>query len=451
MQNIYLESYSLLENELNKLIPPKKFSKDINMRLERITHLLTILGNPQEAFRSIHVGGTSGKGSTSVMISSIFSAAGYRTGLHLSPHLQILNERFQIDNHMVSTSVLAKLYEEIKPAVIEVASTNPFGQPSYFEVQTAMSFCLFRQEQVDVAIIEVGLGGELDATNVLKSDVAVITNVGLDHTEILGNTVEEIAVDKSGIIKSGQIIISGVTQNTVREIIRKKTLKERATLWQIGTEISIVHKPNNVIDVICPEVTYSNLRLGLYGDFQFTNAACAVAAVNAFAKDIPVEAVTYGLSKAFIPGRFEVVQRHPLIVLDGAHNPDKMSALVRGLNESFSSKRKIFVLSIKDGKDYSDILRILLEGYPDAFVILTAFDIKGLWAPVPPRLLADKISEMLPLLKVEIIENPMDALKHAIEVAGENDMIIATGSLYMIGDIRNLWYPVEKLLEGAEN
>lgn len=450
MLNDYLESYTMLENELNKLILPKKFSKENNMRLERITHLLEILGNPQHAFKSIHVGGTSGKGSTSVMISSILSTAGYKTGLHLSPHLQLLNERFQINNQMVSTTTLSCLYNQIKAAIQEVTNSNPFGQPSYFEVQTAMAFCLFKREQVDVAIVEVGLGGELDATNVLQSDVAVLTSVGLDHTEILGDTVEKIAVDKSGIIKGQQFVISGVTQDTVKQIVKNKALKEKATLWQLGNDFKLNIPTNKKFEIVCPERVFRDLSLSLFGDFQIHNAACAVAAVNAFAKNIPSTAVEEGLKKAFIPGRLEVVQHRPLVILDGAHNPDKMSASVEALRDNFTSKRKIIVLSIKDGKDYTDILSVLLGLEEHFIVVLTAFSDKGLWNPVSPDLLAAHISERFPSVMLKTVYDPLDAVKYAISLADYNDLVFVTGSLYMIGDVRGLWYPLEDLLKQAE-
>jgi dihydrofolate synthase/folylpolyglutamate synthase len=196
-----LALYARLERDLAALIGPAHFSREIGLKLERITHLLSLLGNPQDQFASIHVGGTSGKGSTAAMISAMLTSAGLHTGLHLSPHLQILNERFQIDDRMAPTTLLARIWDEMKPAIDRVAMESPWGAPSYFEAQAALAFMLFARQKVDVAVVEVGLGGSLDATNVLRSRVAVITSIGLDHTEVLGDTVELIARDKAGIIK----------------------------------------------------------------------------------------------------------------------------------------------------------------------------------------------------------------------------------------------------------
>jgi dihydrofolate synthase / folylpolyglutamate synthase len=451
MPNAILRKYIKLETALNALIPKIKFSKEINMRLERISHLLDLLGNPQNYFKSIHVGGTSGKGSTSSMISSILASAGYKTGLHLSPHLQLLNERYQINNKIVSTTDLEKIFNKILSSVIEVSKTNIFGQPSYFEVQTAMAFYLFKNKKVDVAVIEVGLGGELDATNVLKSCVSVITNIGLDHTEILGDSVEEIALDKSGIIKERQIVVSGVSQDSVKQIIKTKSIQQNAALWQLGNEFKFTVADNNSFQVICPSKIYSDLRLELPGEFQFTNAACAVAAVNAFSNEISEAVIRKGLNEAFIPGRLEVVQQHPLVILDGAHNPDKMSASVKEINLISPQGRKIIVLSIKDGKNSDEILKILLDDdHHDITVVLTAFEVKGLWSPIPPELLAEKIAKLFPRVVIEIVSHPLDAMKHAIDFAGEDDIVFATGSLYMIGDIRGLWFPLEDLLVKAE-
>ncbi len=238
------------------------------MKLERIAHLLELLGNPQDAFRSIHVGGTSGKGSTSTMIAALLTCAGYRTGLYLSPHLQVLNECYQINNRMAATTDLADVFETLKPAIAQVARENPFGRPSYFEAQTALAFALFARKEVDVAVIEVGLGGALDATNVLRPQVSVLTNVGLDHTEILGNTIELIAQNKAGIIKPGQIVISGVTQPSTQAIVQERCAVEGATLWQLGSTFTLQTKSDETFAVTFPDKTYDELRVDLHGNLQ---------------------------------------------------------------------------------------------------------------------------------------------------------------------------------------
>ncbi|MEM7799541.1 MAG: Mur ligase family protein, partial [Chloroflexota bacterium] len=231
-----LEQYQWLENRLHSLIGPVKFSSEINLRLERMTHLLSLIDNPHHAFRGIHVGGTSGKGSTSTMIATILEEAGYTVGLHTSPHLQILNERHRVNGKLVPTSLLCEAYAEMLPAVEEVKASSKFGAPSYFEAQVALSFYVFRKMGVEFGVIEVGLGGERDATNVLPAEIAVLTNVGLDHTEILGETVVEIAKDKVGIIKEGQTVVTGVHQPDVFRVVMRRCALVDAEMWMIGRD-----------------------------------------------------------------------------------------------------------------------------------------------------------------------------------------------------------------------
>ena len=443
-----LARYQALESDLDTLIGPIRFSRDINLKLERITHLLELLGNPHRAFPSIHVGGTSGKGSTATIISSVLSAAGYKTGLHLSPHLQVLNERYQINNELVSTSQLAKVFETVKPAIDKVADDNPFGRPSYFEVLVALAFCLFQQENVDVAVVEVGLGGTLDATNVLHSQVAVLTNVGLDHTDILGDTVELIAQDKTGIIKPGQTVISGFTQSSTKRIVADRCLTQGATLWQMGEVFTYeLRKDDGTFIVNFPERTYDDLHLEMCGDFQITNAACAIAAVHAFSRQVPISAVRKGVKQAAIPGRMEVVQRNPIVILDGAHNPDKIEAALRVINENYVGKQRIVVFSLKSGKAYQDILPFIVEYVTT--LIVTTFQTK-LWDSYDPDVLAQEARRLAPGISVHVERNPIRAVRQAIQMANEDDLIWVTGSLYLVGNVRNYWYPIEDILLQAK-
>lgn len=448
-QGTIVDQYRRLESDFASLIPTTRFSKEINMKLERISHLLELVGNPHNAFPSIHITGTSGKGSTSTMIASILTAAGYRTGLHLSPHLQILNERYQICNRMVATSRLVEIYETIKPAIEQVARESPYGRPSYFEAQVALAFCLFEQEEVDVAVIEAGLGGTLDATNVLESRVAVITNIGLDHTDILGNTIELIAEDKAGIVKSKHIVISGLTQPSTRQIIAKRCVVQNATLWQLGETFTCKYdESGETFGVIFPDKSYSGLRVKARGDFQMMNAACAVGAVHAFTRDIPETAVRDGLSGAIIPGRLECVQHNPTVVLDGAHNPDKIRAAADAINKYYGDKRRIVVFSLKSDKAYQDILPYVLAN--TSILIVTAFGSKVLWDPLEPEILAQAASEAVPDLDIRVESNPIRAVQHALAEAKPDDLVWVTGSLYLVGEIREHWFPAEELLTQAE-
>jgi len=441
--------YQKLESDLKSLIPVVRFSKTLNMKLERITHLLDLLGNPHNSFPAIHVTGTSGKGSTATMIASILKESGYKTGLHLSPHLQVINECYQINNHYVATSRLAEAYETIKPAIERVAKENPFGQPSIFEAQVALAFYLFQQEKVDAAVVEVGVGGTLDATNVLPAQVAVITNIGLDHTEILGSTLELIAQDKAGIIKPDQIVISGLTQPSTRKIVAETCTSQGAVLWQLGEAFSYhLQEDDDIFKVVCPDKTYNNIQPGLQGDFQIMNAACAIAAAHAFTKGIPESAVRSGLREAFMPGRMERVQQKPAVILDGAHNPDKIRAASDVINKYYANRRKIVVLSLKSDKAYREVLPYVLEN--TSVLIVTAFSVKGLWEPYKPEILAQAASELFPQLDIRVESNPIDAIKQALGEAKTDDLVWVTGSLYLVGDIREYWYPSEDIISQTE-
>ena len=426
-----MENYKKLKKQLDGLIGKIKFSPNSNLKLERIIHLLKILDNPQDKFSSIHVGGTSGKGSTSTMISYIFQEAGYKTGLHVSPYLQVINEDFQINNSLVSSSKLLKLMDKVMPAIEQVAKESPFGKPSYFEAKVALAFLLFAEEKVDIAIIEVGLGGRLDATNVLNSKVAVLTNVGLDHTAILGNTIEKIITDKAGIIKPNQIVISGVTQPSAKKIVADKAQKTGAKLLQYNQDFQII----------------PNLEIGMLGDFQQVNAACAVEAVQAFSNQkVTDQQIKTGIEKAKIPGRMEIIQENPLVILDGAHNQDKMTALVTSLKKKYPDKKWLTVVAFKEDKDADEMLRILAQN--SETIIATEFHGTPLWGSYKVEEIEKKITIQNPSIEVLLNSNPIEAVNKALELAKnkENTLVLVTGSLYLIGNVRKYWYPIEELL-----
>ncbi|MFK7800872.1 MAG: folylpolyglutamate synthase/dihydrofolate synthase family protein [Anaerolineae bacterium] len=449
--NSVLEQYRWLENELRALIGPVKFSSEINLRLERMSHLLGLLDNPHYKFRSIHVGGTSGKGSTSMMIASILQEAGFYVGLHTSPNLQVFNERHMLNGRPAATSKLVELYKQIKPAIEEVSQTSKYGAPSYFEAQTALTFTLFAQQKVDFAVIEVGLGGMRDATNVLPAEVAVLNNVGLDHTDILGDTVEEIVLDKRGIIKRKQQVVSGVTQPSVIKLVEEKCAEQDARLWILGRDFDLERVSNPAgFSVRLPDITYDGLQTKMEGSFQETNAAVAVAAVSSLRETvIPYSAILNGLAKATLPGRVEQMQTEPLVLLDGAHNPDKIQGAVSILEKKKQGQKLFTILGLKAGKAATNIVPPVAALSDE--LIVTRFEPKGLWEGVDPADLARIANESRQELPVHIIESPIEALKWALEKAGKQDIIWVTGSLYLVGDMREYWFPMHELLEELES
>ncbi|MEK7479241.1 MAG: folylpolyglutamate synthase/dihydrofolate synthase family protein [Patescibacteria group bacterium] len=425
---------------LESLIPGKE-SKERVYELDRIRRLLDLIGNPESSFKSIHIGGTSGKGSTAYMAAAILKEAGYKVGLHISPHLERINERMQIDERPIGDIEFAKFVNLLKPYVKKVEKEG-LGMPTYFEVLVALSFQYFKRKKVDIAVVEVGLGGALDATNVLNPEVAVITNVDLDHTEILGNTVERIVRDKAGIIKEGIEVVTAARQKSVLEIIKKRCKGKHAQLTIIGRN---------------PKVP----PLRPLGEHQKINAACAVAAIAKLQNcklQIKKSAVRKALAKVEIPGRLEIVNlqsaclpvrqaicNHP-IILDGAHNPAKMKSLVAALKNLFPKKKFVFLFAAKKGKDAEAMLRLLAplaeKFYFTRFQTTTDF---GKNQSVSPQELARTIKRLRPSQPLEICKTPEQALHMAIANLQTykliNLQLVVTGSLYLVGEVRSIIKP----------
>jgi len=448
-----LEQYNELENKLERLIGDFKFSADINLKLERIECLLELLGNPQDSFSVIHIGGTSGKGSTSSYISSILESDGYRTGLFLSPYLQVLNEVCLVEGCPVKTSELLDVYNEIEPMFIEVANRTKFGRPSYFEVKLALSLMLFRKKNIDVAVIEVGLGGTLDASNALSTDVSVLVSVGLDHTEILGDTVEEIACDKVGIIKENGIVVCGFSQESTRRIALKMAVEKRANILFIDENFKYIYCDGKT-SIKTERFCQHDINLSIQGEHQAHNAACAVAAYEQFVKrkdkSFSHDVVTKGLSIAKIPGRSEIIQSQPTVILDGAHNPDKLSAFFKRLKEL--SAKPIIVLALKKGRNVNAEIFPILGNAGAKIIITTSFYDKGIWESMPSKDLATEIkNNNSDPTEVMNIADPLDAIKYALEIADTDEVIAVTGSLFLVGDVREYWYPKEAILQLIEN
>lgn len=415
--------YEQLHQRMLTATAGKKWSAALNLKLERIERLLALLGNPHRAFASIHVGGTSGKGSTCLLTARLLEHLGYKVGLHTSPHLHLFNERHQINGRVAPTSTLAELYEEIEPLLETVAWELPqFGKPSYFEVQFALSCLWFALENVDVAVVEVGLGGTLDATNVLPATVAVLTSIGLDHTEILGYTVEQIASDKAGIIKPGQTVISGVTQPGARGVIQVRCTTKEAKLIQYGFQFA--QMPH----------------------FAQRNAMLAQAAVDAFHPNgLQENPPPPELLELSLPGRMELIQQQPDIVLDGAHNPDKLEAAYKAMRAWYGDRPIIVVLAIKQGKDVMGMAEFISQW---AYAVVCTEFTSGMWQSTP----VDELAMRLVDTRVATEADLRSAIDLAIELATLPDAVVwVTGSLYLVGEIRQQWYPNAQLLVSAEN
>jgi dihydrofolate synthase/folylpolyglutamate synthase len=459
-----ITTYKQALDYLDSFISPIPFDKvridryEKKDPLDRMRKLLTLLDNPQKKFKSVLIGGTSGKGSTSYLISRMLTTAGYKTGYTLSPHLEKINERIQLNDQEISDDEFVHLLNEVSPAV-EKMKQSEVEVPSHFEILIAMAFLYFAKQQVDIAIVEVGLGGEFDATNTLEPLVSVLTNVSLDHTAILGNTVEKIAKTKAGIIKNYElgkpVVVTGVSQPSVIKIVEEKCRETGAKLYRLGKEskYKIKEEAENgiVFDFYSSNeeaFDLTQIELSLLGDFQVENAALAIETVvqlKQFGFSINEEQIRKALKSAFVPGRMElrkfIIHNSKFrILLDGAHNPAKMDAFVNSLNKIFPDKRKIFVVSFKEDKDISDMLTIILN-CADA-LILTQFNAQTYVSRQGAMDVSSIKNTVLSIKKndVQIImeKEPEKALKKAIELTDQDSIIIVTGSLYFVGEVRQL-------------
>ncbi len=407
-------------------------------RLDRIRAFVAALGEPQLRYPTLHVAGTSGKGSTATMLAAAFQAAGKRVGLHTKPHLVSPTERIQIDGSALAEDAFGELLSDMMPAIERVATEH--GSPSYYEVLLAMSFVAFARAEVDVAVIEAGIGGRLDGTNVVQPRVSIITNVSLDHTEILGETTALIARDKAGIAKPGIPLVSSVRDPAARREIEAECALVGAPFVSVTDTVTIEprrgERYGQSFDVITPFDRYE-LSLPVLGTFQQENAATAISALERVGDDLrPTRAqIEDGFSRLVIPGRMEFFPSHPSVVFDVAHNADKTGHLVEALRSAFPDRRFSFVIAIVDSKDIAAILRPF-TGLPATFSFTGFFGVPGRTAVRPQRLAS--IAEDLGIWG-RAIGDPVDAFSIARRNADANDIVVVTGSTFVVATLREWW------------
>lgn len=395
--------------------------------LERVRQLLSLLGNPQDTLRYVHVAGTNGKGSTAAMLASVLRAAGYRTGLYISPFIERFNERMQVNGTPITDAELAAVCDRLRPCV--AAMPDP---PTEFELVTAAAFLWFADQQCDIVVLEVGLGGRLDATNVIRApECAVIANIGLDHTAVLGDTVAQIAFEKAGIIKSGTRAVSYQQAPEAATVLRDACRERGVPLTE--ADFSAIEPLTDSVDG--QTFRYRGgaaLSLPLLGSHQRKNAAVALEAVCALRNAgwaIPDGAVCEGLRTVSWPARFEILQRAPWFVLDGGHNPQCAETVAANLERYFPQKRKILLVGLLADKDYTAMTDILAP-QAAAFVAVTPESERAL----PADALAVHLQRYgKPVTACAAVP---DGVETALSMAGADGVVCATGSLYMAGEIR---------------
>ncbi len=398
----------------------------IRFGLDPIRSLLERLHNPQSGYPSVLIAGTNGKGSVAAMTASILAAGGFKTGLYTSPDLIDFRERIRVNGGMISYEEAAICAERVKGKIID--------EVSYFEFLTAMAFFHFHRQHVDIAILEIGMGGRLDATNVVTPLISVITNISLEHREYLGNTLEKITREKGGIIKEGGTCLTAARQKRVVATLEEICREKRATLYRVGKQIRTTIHRDGTFSYHGIGRRYERLICPLAGRHQFSNAALALGAVEMLASTgFPVDehVVAEGLRKTRWEGRLEILRRAPMLLVDGAHNPAGAETLRRALKTGFPRRRLILIFGVLGDKDYPAMAKRLLP-LADR-VILTR--------PNSERSLSPDL--LLPVARmyhpaVERIDNPADALRSALSQAGENDLICVAGSLYLVGEIKKI-------------
>jgi dihydrofolate synthase/folylpolyglutamate synthase len=421
-----------------------------DLTLERMRELMSRLGNPQQRFRIVHVAGSKGKGSTSAMLASILSQAGYRTALFTSPHLVNVEERIQVDGTPIAAAELVRLMEEIQAAASpgagapRAAARGLASNLTFFEIATALGFLQFARRSVDIAVVEVGLGGRFDSTNVCQPLVSIITSISFDHTQYLGNTLAQIAMEKAGIVKPGRPCLSGVRAPEARAVIERICRERGAPLRQVERDYRFEHEPAKIDDEsdqparlrVHTDQEWPEMEVGLAGAHQAANAALAVAAVEELHKQgVPVndQAVALGLAQVHWPARLEVLGRQPLVLLDCAHNVASAQALVDALRVSVADRtpggRRWLIFAGSRDKDLAGMLRVLAPEFDE--VILTRYTLSPRGAAP-----AELASLLPPGTHARCCATAIEAWRTTRGLAGPHDLICVAGSVFLAGELR---------------
>jgi len=419
---------------------------------ERWKLILDRFANPHEKFRSVHIAGTSGKGSVALMTGEILRSAGLRVGVHVKPYVQSATESIIVDGRYVSCAEYVRLIERVKPVMASMTTelSNRFGPVTWSEVTKILPLLCFAKEGVDFGVVEAGVGGREDLTNVLKPEVSVITSVGMDHAELLGGTIDIIAHQKAGIIKHGVPSVTAVRQRNALEVILTEAKQKGSELSVIGRDFGIrvrrVGLNQTEFDFKSDGLKLERVIVGMAGRYQAANAAVAIRAVEKLANSgvhVTETSIRAGLGGARLPGRFELVQEKPAVVLDVAHNVQKIGVLARLLDEVFPDRKVTFVVGFLEGKDARRMVALLAR--KARHIIFTSPSVRGK-KPIDPGMLK-KLAEKMTRATTLVDPDAMSAVDRALSLAGDRGIVCVTGSLYLVGKVRGRWYDEKEVTE----
>ncbi|MEW4565984.1 folylpolyglutamate synthase/dihydrofolate synthase family protein [Bremerella sp. JC770] len=424
-----------------------------SFKLDRMQDFLQRLGNPQDQLKIVHVAGTKGKGSTSAFLANILWKAGHRVGRFTSPHLERLEERYWLDGDSCTADDIVQLVDAVRPVVAQMdEDASAEDRLTFFEITTAMGFLLFAQRGVDFAVIEVGLGGRLDSTNVCQPLLCIITSISLDHTALLGNTLAEIAGEKAGIIKPSVPVISGVTAEEAQKVIADVSAQNQSTLDQLGDQFTSSPLPDawgaaDAAGIFQQDFAFQwhahavqRLTIRVKGDHQVANAGLAVAAVEKLREmghTISPEALQAGLQTTQLPARIECLSERPVVIVDAAHNDASAAALVSVLNKHFPDRRRHLVFASSADKDHAAVLSQLLGAFDQAWFTRYGFSSR---ATSPQQLL--KVIESVehdPALPIHTTEEAKVAFHEALAAMDKEDVLVVTGSFFIAAEFKRFW------------
>lgn len=420
-------------------LPPKQIEMRLN--LKRFRYFLNLIGNPQNGFKYIHVTGTSGKGSVVAIIHSILTEAGFKTGAFFSPHTTTTIERIKVNRKYISPQEFSDIVNFITPQITEAYLNSPYGRPNYFEIILAIAFLYFKKCRCEYVVLEAFCGGRYDQTNViLDPKFTIITNINFDHTELLGKTLKKIAYQKAGIIKPNSVFLTAETKPHLIKYLKNYCLENQAQFYQVKTDLLKIEYSKFGLSFQFKN-DFLTYQIPLIGKHQIKNAALAIT----LAKKLGINAnnIINGLKHCQISCRLETMQKNPLVIIDGAHNPSKIKVIADSI-KNLTYKKLFLIIGISQSKDYSTMLESVI---PLAdYVFITRNQVYQKKAASLKKL-AHKTREISNnKINPKICLNPFDALNSALEKAKKNDLILITGSLYLAGELRTRWIPEEQIL-----